>query len=372
MSTHEPPNPSFNELEPGDPTPRFTPRTLSLPRFGVDTLAGRYIVLCFFGSAASPQGRAALDAMWRHRSLFDDQRACFFGVCVDPDDEKQNRFNESIPGVRFILDFDAKVSRECGSVSNGIDPRQSHVYRQFWVILDPSLHVIRKIDFDEAEQEHDVVFSYIRQLPDPEIYAGFEIPPPVLILPHVFEPAFCEHLIELYNAEGGSETGVMRNNVAVIDRSMKSRKDYTLTDTALIQRVQRCISRRVIPEIERVFFMKITRMERYMVGCYAAEDGGHFRPHRDNTQIITAHRRFAISINLNSEFEGGEVSFPEYSRKGYKAPSGWAVVFPCNALHAVAKIRSGRRYAFLPFVYDETGAQLRQRNLESIPLDAPV
>lgn len=366
MSVQASSPPSFNRLEPGDPTSQFSQRTLSKARFNAGSLAGRYIVFCFFGSAGTARGRAAIDAMWKSRDLFDDRRMSFFGVSVDPEDEAQARFAEATPGVRFMLDFDAAVSRECGALANGETPTQARVYRQFWMIVDPSLHVARTFDFDEAGQDHGAVFAYLRQLPPPERYAGFEIPAPVLILPQVFEPAFCRHLIGLYDADGGTESGVMRNNVGVIDRNMKSRKDYTLTDPALVGETRRRIGRRVVPEIERVFFMKITRMERYMVGCYAAEDGGRFGPHRDNTQPITAHRRFAVSINLNSDFEGGEVSFPEYNTRGYKAPPGWAVVFPCNALHAVADITRGRRYAFLPFVYDEAGAQIRQRNLETM------
>lgn len=84
-------------------------------------------------------------------------------------------------------------------------------------------------------------------------------------------------------------------------------------------------------------------MERYIVACYAAEDGGHFNAHRDNTTKGTAHRRFAVSISLNSDFEGGEIVFPEYGPKGYKPPPGGAVVFSCSLLHAVTKVTRGRR-----------------------------
>ena len=149
----------------------------------------------------------------------------------------------------------------------------------------------------------------------------------------------------------------------VLDNSFKRRKDVTIEDAALRIELQQRIKNRVLPEIEKLFFMKITRMERYIVGCYAAEDGGHFRPHRDNNTTITAHRRYAVSINLNDEFDGGEVSFPEYNRTGYKAPPGWAVIFPCAILHTVSKVSKGRRYAFLPFVYDESGRVIRDRNL---------
>jgi predicted 2-oxoglutarate/Fe(II)-dependent dioxygenase YbiX len=103
-------------------------------------------------------------------------------------------------------------------------------------------------------------------------------------------------------------------------------------------------------------------MERYIVCCYAAEDGAYFRAHRENTTKGTAHRRFAVSINLNDDFEGGEVSFPEYGSQSFKLAPGGAVVFSCSLLHAVSKVTSGRRYAFLPFLYDEAAAAVREAN----------
>jgi predicted 2-oxoglutarate/Fe(II)-dependent dioxygenase YbiX len=92
------------------------------------------------------------------------------------------------------------------------------------------------------------------------------------------------------------------------------------------------------------------------------EDEGHFRAHRDNTTKGTAHRRFAVSVNLNEDFDGGEVSFPEYGPKSFKAPTGGAVIFSCSLLHAVSKVTRGRRYAFLPFLYDDAAAKIREAN----------
>ena len=165
----------------------------------------------------------------------------------------------------------------------------------------------------------------------------------MLVLPNVFEPSLCRHLIKLYDAQGGTDSGVMRDDSGVIDHSFKSRKDYTIEDQDLCQVLLGRIARRVVPEIRKLFFMEITRMERYIIGCYAAEDHGHFQPHRDNGPGLTEHRRFAVSINLNSGFEGGAVRFPEYNLRGIKAPPGWAVVFPCAILHAVSPVTAGRR-----------------------------
>jgi predicted 2-oxoglutarate/Fe(II)-dependent dioxygenase YbiX len=121
-------------------------------------------------------------------------------------------------------------------------------------------------------------------------------------------------------------------------------------------------NRSVVPELAKVCQYKASQMERFLVGCYRAEDSGHFAPHRDNTTRGTAHRRFAASVNLNADFEGGEVSFPEYGARGFKPPPGGAVVFSCSLLHAVSKVTHGQRYAFLPFIYDDDAAKIREAN----------
>jgi predicted 2-oxoglutarate/Fe(II)-dependent dioxygenase YbiX len=139
-------------------------------------------------------------------------------------------------------------------------------------------------------------------------------------------------------------------------------RTYIIEDQGLIKQTQARILRRVVPEILKVHQFKATRMERYIVSCYSAEDGGHFRAHRDNTTKETAHRRFAVSINLNEEFEGGELGFPEYGPRAFKPPPGGAVVFSCSLLHAVSRVTRGRRFAFLPFLYDDAAAKIREAN----------
>ena len=135
--------------------------------------------------------------------------------------------------------------------------------------------------------------------------------------------------------------------------AFKRRKDYIVDDPGLIRQIDALIQRRIAPEILKNYCFKATRTERHVVGCYSAEDGGHFRAHRDNTTLGTAHRRFAVSINLNSDFDGGDLSFPEYGPRKFKPPLGGAIVFPCSLLHAVSRVTLGSRYAFLPFLFDE-------------------
>jgi predicted 2-oxoglutarate/Fe(II)-dependent dioxygenase YbiX len=118
-----------------------------------------------------------------------------------------------------------------------------------------------------------------------------------------------------------------------------------------------------VPEIAKAFGFQATRMERYIVGCYSAGEGGYFRPHRDNTTKGTAHRRFAVTINLNTaDYDGGELRFPEFGNRTYKPPTGGAVIFSCSLFHEALPVTRGTRYAFLPFLYDEAAAKLREQN----------
>jgi predicted 2-oxoglutarate/Fe(II)-dependent dioxygenase YbiX/peroxiredoxin len=352
-------------LSAGDPAPWFKQRSVGNPNYSFDTAAGRYIVLCYFGSAADAHSQAALQAVSERVDLFTDDFASFFGVSLDPGDESENRVQDRYPGYRYLFDFDGKIGKLYGTVPLEQEAASVEV-RTMWFVLDPTLRVMRVIPFRKDGGDIAELVDFMSRLPQPSRFAGFEVNAPILILPQVFEPEFCTLLIDLYNQNGGEESGFMRETngrtVGVTDFAHKRRKDFNLSDDAMIKQTQLRIRRRVVPEIHKVHQFVVTRMERYLVGCYSAEDGGHFNSHRDNTTSGTAHRRFAVSINLNEDFDGGEVGFPEYGAKRYKAPAGGAVVFSCSLLHSVSRVTRGSRYAFLPFLYDDAAAKIREEN----------
>lgn len=357
----------YVDLQPGDPAPWFKQRSTSNPRYVFDTVAGRYIVLCLFGSAADPLSRSALEAVTRARAVFDDGFASFFGVSADPADEQQRRVRESLPGLRFFWDFDGLIGRLYGALpAEGASEDAGLAPRRRWVVLGPTLRVVAVVPFAPGDTGAARVLALLRGLPPPDRWTGHEVAAPVLLLPDVFEPALRQALVDAYEAHGGEESGFMREangkTVEVRDASHKIRRDHTLVDPRLIARARERIQRRVVPEIAKAHQFHVTRMERHLVACYAAEDGAHFRAHRDNTTKGTAHRRFAVSVNLNAEFDGGEVGFPEYGPRLYKPAPGAAVVFSCSLLHQVSPVTRGRRYAFLPFLYDEAAARKREAN----------
>ncbi|WP_082400795.1 2OG-Fe(II) oxygenase [Gemmobacter sp. LW-1] len=352
---------------PGDPAPWFYQRTPANPRFAFDTTAGRHIALCFLGSTRDAQAQAAIRAVLARTDLFDDEHACFFAVSNDPGDEAQGRLANRTPGFRVFWDFDLSVAKLYGAVPADADTATGQLaMNRFWLLLDPTLRVVATIPFRADGGDVAEFLALVEAQPAPGRFAGIDLQAPVLFLPRLFEPDLCRHLIGLYESHGGTESGFMRQvngrTIGMTDRKHKQRSDFDITDKDLIASLQSRFLRRVVPEIARAHQFRVTRMERYIVSCYAAEDGGHFAAHRDNTTSGTAHRRFAVSVNLNDDFDGGEVSFPEYGPRGFKAPPGGAVVFSCSLLHKVSRVTRGRRYAFLPFLYDDAAAHLRERN----------
>lgn len=346
----------------GEPAPWFTAPSTSNANFHFDTVAGRYIVLCFFGSGGLKTSQRILQDICSQRAMFDDQNCCFFGVSIDPEDEKQHRVQQHIPGIRFFWDFNQAISQQYGAVTATGD------YRQFTLVLDYSLRVLAVLPFNELPETHvPQLIAFLAQLPaiPSEVSAGG--PAPVLIVPRVFEPQLCRTLIQFYDLHGGEESGFMREidgrTVPMYDYGHKRRRDQEITDEVLRNAAMHRIHDRLVPEIFKAFQFKATRMERHIIACYDSQIGGHFRPHRDNTTKGTAHRRFAVSLNLNTgEYEGGCLRFPEFGQQTYQPPAGGAIVFSCSLLHEATPITQGRRYAYLPFLYDDAAAKIRQLN----------
>ena len=116
----------------GEPAPWFVARATNNPEYKFSSLGGCYVVLCFFQSAARADSRQILGDLWNARGQFDDDNVCFFGVSTDPEDQRQERVRQNLPGMRFFWDFDESVSQQYGAVPNGaaaVEPASASGYR---------------------------------------------------------------------------------------------------------------------------------------------------------------------------------------------------------------------------------------------------
>ncbi len=338
--------PAYRLLQPGDPAPWFRQRASGADDFAFESAAGRYSVLCFFGTAADDAARRMLSVL-DERDLFGDAGIAFYGVSVDPADERESRVRAAA-GVRFVWDGDGRVSALYGAVPLDAAPGPV-TFKRFWLVIDPALRVRAVFPGDNDDASLGQLVRYLRSLPSIDLYAGLEVHAPVLALPGVFEPELCRRLIDLHVTRHPRGRGTSARG-----------GELPVHDTALLTLLHYRITRRVVPEIRRVFHYTATRIDRSDVTCHDARDHGHEALHRDDATPATAHRRFAITLALNEEYEGGELTFPEYGGKRFRLPTGGALVHSCSLLHGVLPVTRGVRYAFVPVLADEPAAAARE------------
>jgi predicted 2-oxoglutarate/Fe(II)-dependent dioxygenase YbiX/peroxiredoxin len=347
----------------GEPAPWF-----ARPDIGAfDEMAGRYIVLFFFGTAGRSDVATALAEFERRSDLFDGEHAAFLGISNDPDDRDLGRVGQTRPGQRYLWDFDVVLTGLYGVAERGAAGAVPAAIRPTAFVISPILQIIEVLPLGEPAALVRRVTALLREASAMGPDRPAEANAPVLLVPQIFDPALCRELIGLHGTTAGREGGITveRDGKAVfhVDHSFKRRFDCEITDEAARHRIGELIGRRLAPMVDRAFQFRATRLERFLIGCYDAATGGYFRPHRDNTTRSTAHRRFALTVNLNAEdYEGGDLRFPEFGQRTYRAPTGGAIVFSCGLLHEAMPVTQGRRYAFLPFLYDEAAEQVRVAN----------
>ena len=354
-------------LSVGEPAPWFVCRSPSNPSYNFNTVAGRYVVLCFLGSAKDADSQTVLQALDAQRTLFDADHLMLFHVSSDAEDESKNRLGDRARGIRVFWDFDRSVARQFGLCAGPADALDGGLHKMIYV-LDRRLCVLTAIPFEaDAAASAARLVQVLKSLPGAGPLRMASMQAPVLVVPRVFSPELCRTLIHTYEVHGGQPSGFMRDvhgkTTLINNESHKKRSDCLLQDATLQGICMSAIRARLLPQLVNAFQFQATRMERHLVSCYDAEAGGHFRPHRDNTTLGTAHRRFAVSLFLNTgEYEGGLLRFPEYGQSLFSAPTGGAVVFSCSLQHEATLVTSGRRYMYLPFLYDEAAAQVLLRN----------
>lgn len=194
--------------------------------------------------------------------------------------------------------------------------------------------------------------------------------PPVLVVPDAIDDDLRMALIDAWRAGDHFQGRTGSGQGSKVRLNRKVRTDVQV-DKALRARIDAALVGRLAPEIEKVFGFRPTRRETYKVGCYPADGGGFFGQHRDNFEPALAHRRVAMTLNLNADFEGGRLVFPEYGPDGYAPTPGTAVVFPCALMHRVDPVTAGLRFTLVSFFHDEAGARLRRQMRRTAGLPPP-
>ena len=178
---------------------------------------------------------------------------------------------------------------------------------------------------------------------------------PLLVVDDVLDPALIVDLLSVADRDGWFRSPMIRPDVdgkpvLVADVDAKARHDHRLTDSDLTARVQKSLVTRLLPTVALAFGHAAQSHEAFKIVRYDSGDGW-FGLHRDNVTPDAAHRRFAVTVNLDDGYEGGCLHFPELGPALYRPRPGAAIVFSCSLLHEVTPVTSGTRRALISFLW---------------------
>lgn len=182
---------------------------------------------------------------------------------------------------------------------------------------------------------------------------------PVLIVPNVLSGEECAKLVEAVETntpflvrrpQPGEVVGNYK--IPVYEHHRQDRVDLVIRDQNTLAFLDERLFSRVTPMVQKAFAFNVTRREDLHIARYAGMRQGVTMGHRDNTSPAGAHRRFALSMSLNDNYEGGGVVFGEFSTRGYRLPAGSAMVFSSSLLHEVEETTSGVRYNLISHFFN--------------------
>jgi hypothetical protein len=321
-------------LDVGDVAPPFRLVTTEGEKIdpGADHISGKVLVLLFMPSGtAPPEGLSALADRARGMG-----GRCFL-IAAAPQDAPA--------GFEPLADRDDKVAVRYGA--HGA-PRI--------VVVAPNRHVAAtSLETSAAAAALERIAARRR---------GPANHPPILVVPDVLSRADCERLISVFvmqghtfleSGHGEPPPGIGDHKMRIYDYGRKDRIDHRIMSPETSTFIEARLKERLLPEIYKCFQYKITKREIFRIGCYEGERGGAPHGHRDNTQANVAYRRFACSINLNTEqFEGGGLRFLEYGDHEYRPETGAAIVFSSSILHEAMHVTRGKRYVLLMNLFGQT------------------
>ncbi|HKF73983.1 MAG TPA: redoxin domain-containing protein [Stellaceae bacterium] len=264
----------------------------------------------------------------------------------------------------------ARAASEAGSPVPVLLDRDGKVFAAFGagtrdqpttIVLRQNNHVYAVIKSDASGQA-GAALSAVQALLAERKAASLVPHPPILVVPDVLSPEDCRRLIQVYETRGnvfvepghGDDQMTTDYKMRIPEYGRADRIDHWIVDRDTASFIDGRLGSRLFPEIRKAFQYPVTRRERMRIGCYTGSRGGEVHGHRDDSEVIAAHRRFAMSINLNSEaFEGGALRFMEYGDQQYRPATGAAIVFSSSILHEALEVRSGRRFVLLAFLFGE-------------------
>ncbi|UIP06825.1 redoxin domain-containing protein [Erythrobacter sp. SDW2] len=318
-----------------------------------DHLSGRFLILAFLSDPDGDETMALLRALADLGDRLDAANATVIAVSA-AGDARRNREMKRAAGFPWPIACDAP-----GAIfaSYGLHKGSDRANRL--VLLTPYRQV--RSWFDLEGDPSATLRTIMETLDNSQAAEEMRWSPPhapVLIVPKVLSAEECGRLVESVESDTpflvrrpqpGEVSGNYR--IPVYEHHRQDRVDLIVRDPNTLKFLDERIFGRVVPMIRKAFAFDVTRREDLHIARYVGSREGVQMGHRDNTTPAGAHRRFAFSMSLNDDYEGGGIAFREFSPRGYRVPAGSAMVFSSSLLHEVEETTSGVRYNLISHLF---------------------
>jgi hypothetical protein len=175
---------------------------------------------------------------------------------------------------------------------------------------------------------------------------------PYLLIEGVLNDELLNELIRFYNSHDKESHNTATKNRTHVHPNLELEKE-----------LDNKLSRSVFPEVKKIFYYDVKFRENYKICSYDAISSGRFHAHRD-TQNPFQHRKYAMSLLLNDDYEGGEFELPEYNIK-IKPQKNTAIIFPGICSHKVHTVTKGNRKAIITFFCDQVKGRENMYSVKS-------
>lgn len=349
-------------IAPGEPPYLFQrlDETGRLYNLEDDHASGGYLALVFVSDLLSNAVRHEVEAFESRAAAFEAARAKIVFITAQSS-ARANRDAKRALGLSFPVLADpggfAFAAYGIHKRGTALTPTQMRS-----VVITPYRRIRRCWDIEMTKDHAANAEALIRNANLAEEASWAAPHPPVLAVPQVFSAEECGSLIREFETNGAFEVIPSQRaqpqdsfKMPVYEYDRQDRVDHVIADQKLLAFIDQRLKERLFPEIKRAFAFSVTRRENLAIARYAGERSGVELGHRDN-RTGSFHRRFALSVSLNDEYEGGAIVFREFSNRGYRLAPGMALVFSSALLHEVEQITKGVRYNLLSHFFDDASA----------------
>ena len=349
-------------LEVGDFIPFFEAGDTSGKFRGIELHGGRHTMLVFL-PVAHPEYAASF-----FRSLTQEiakgPRMDFWQVFIlDDTVDNLKAFKEKLKLPQVLsADPGGAIAQAFGVYANAKTQPAGYLLNQNLKIVHRYLNLPpQQLAANLIGQCRIEIENYKRKLGEPRIISEMA---PALIVPNAFSPEFCAKCIDAFNKGPTFDGTVGAEDKTAYRPETKARRDY-IVHGQLLREIDDKLSRSLFPEIKKVFGFDVMHREFYKIGKYSAEKGGFFKQHRDNFDIPLGYRRLAMTLQLNDDYEGGGLHFPEYDNHTYRPAKGSAIVFSGSTLHEAWPVTKGDRFVVVGFMHGKEEEAFRQHYVTS-------